>query len=163
MRQIKNFMEAKRPMWNCNECKCITMQCWKESEAFCGCGEWGSPLPPLENVIERTTETTGNLFVDADGNYIEVSIDTDPETGDTTIVVIPYWIFEDERYIVDGINLWQEMFETTDDVWVELMFEYATEFPSEVFEALEEFYENPTEENYEAAHEALISWIPEEW
>lgn len=43
MRQIKNFMEAKRPMWNCNECKCITMQCWKESEAFCGCGDngWG--------------------------------------------------------------------------------------------------------------------------
>lgn len=47
MRQIKNFMEAKRPMWNCNECKCITMQCWKESEAFCGCG--GSSDSPIIN------------------------------------------------------------------------------------------------------------------
>lgn len=67
MRQIKNFMEAKRPMWNCNECKCITMQCWKESEAFCGCGDngWGGwDLQPWNKVyINRTSsEMTIKLF-----------------------------------------------------------------------------------------------------
>ena len=56
MRQIKNFMEAKRPMWNCNECKCITMQCWKESEAFCGCGEWWDGLLSWEEIVAMNGE-----------------------------------------------------------------------------------------------------------
>ena len=163
MRQIKNFMEAKRPMWNCNECKCITMQCWKESEAFCGCGEWGSPLPPLENAIEATSESSAYILTIDEENYINIYRETDPETGDSRVYADLFWIFEDERYIVDGINLWQEMFEATDAEWALRVFEYATEFPSDVFEALDDFYKNPTEENYEAAHEALTSWIPEEW
>lgn len=84
MRQIKNFMEAKRPMWNCNECKCITMQCWKENGELCNCGtssegfgveyafkdwdgkilkkwsieEWATPTPPADPTREATAQYT---------------------------------------------------------------------------------------------------------
>ena len=38
MRQLKNFMKAKKPMWRCGECECITLKCWKENDTFCNCG-----------------------------------------------------------------------------------------------------------------------------
>lgn len=34
-------------------------------------------------------------------------------------------------------------------------------FPTDVFEAFENFYENPTAANYEAAEQALGNWIPD--
>lgn len=68
MRQIKNFMEAKRPMWNCNECKCITMQCWKENEAFCGCGEW------------ENSPTARYTFKDWDWTILKTGVVNDLET-----------------------------------------------------------------------------------
>lgn len=37
-RSLKNFMKAKRPFWNCNECECITLKCWRENDTFCNCG-----------------------------------------------------------------------------------------------------------------------------
>ena len=40
MRQLKNLMKAKKPMWRCGECKCVTLQAWKCADELCGCGEW---------------------------------------------------------------------------------------------------------------------------
>lgn len=39
MRQLKNLMKAKKPMWRCGECKCVTLQAWKCADEFCGCWE----------------------------------------------------------------------------------------------------------------------------
>lgn len=39
MRQLKNLMKAKKPMWRCGECKCVTLQCWRDNDEFCNCGE----------------------------------------------------------------------------------------------------------------------------
>lgn len=84
MRQLKNFMKAKKPMWNCGECKCITLQCWRENDEFCNCGtsseglgveykfknwdgrilkqwsieEWATPTPPADPTREATAEYT---------------------------------------------------------------------------------------------------------
>lgn len=38
MRQLKQFMKAKKPMWRCGECECITLKCWRENDEFCNCG-----------------------------------------------------------------------------------------------------------------------------
>ena len=62
MRQLKNFMKAKKPMWNCGECKCITLQCWRENDEFCNCGENVTPpVPPVP-----PTPTTHTVFFDED-------------------------------------------------------------------------------------------------
>lgn len=55
MRQLKNFMKAKKPMWNCGECKCITLQCWRENDEYCDCGDYSAeenvtPVEPVEPV-----------------------------------------------------------------------------------------------------------------
>ena len=163
MRALKTFMRNRKAemLW-CGPCECRTLQCWRYANENCGCGEWGSSLPPLHNIIDATSERSGDVLTDGEGNFVNITIETDPETGDDKPIVISYWIFEDERYIVDGINLWQEMFEAMDLENIRIMIEYYTEFPSDVFEAMEAYYENPTEANYEVAHEALTSWIPEE-
>ena len=39
-------MKAKKPMWNCGECKCITLQCRRNNDDFCSC-DWGSSSPKV--------------------------------------------------------------------------------------------------------------------
>lgn len=166
MRQLKQFLRAKK--WICsNECKCITINMWRCADLqwgdeFCGCGGWGSSLPPLNNTIEATSESTGDLF-DRDEGWISLTIEIDGETGDGRVVVEPEWIFEDERYVSESINLWNEIFESMPRESALTMIQDYTEFPSDVFEVLENFYENPTEANCEAAAEVLGNWIPVEW
>lgn len=84
MRQLKNFMKAKKPMWRCGECECVTLKCWKENDAFCNCGtsseglgveyvfkdwdgtvlkkwsidEWATPKAPADPTREATAEYT---------------------------------------------------------------------------------------------------------
>lgn len=50
-RSLKNFMKAKRPFWNCNECECITLKCRRENDAFCNCGT-SSEGPGAEYVFK---------------------------------------------------------------------------------------------------------------
>ena len=163
MRQIKNFMEAKRPMWNCNECKCITMQCWKESEAFCGCGEWGSPLPPLHNVIDATSETSAKMLYDWGENYVEVSIDMDPETWESRVEAIPHWIFADEKYTIDDYNGRRDLFTWFDTEVMRYIIENLEELPSDLFTLFNAYYQNPTEANEQAAYEAVLNRYPSDW
>ena len=84
MRQLKNFMKAKKPMWRCGECKCVTLQCWRDNDEFCNCGtsseglgveyafknwngtilkkwsidEWATPKAPANPTREATAEYT---------------------------------------------------------------------------------------------------------
>lgn len=51
MRQLKSFMKAKKPMWRCGECECLTLKCWKENDAFCNCGT-SSEGPGVEYVFK---------------------------------------------------------------------------------------------------------------
>lgn len=39
MRQLKNFLNQKKGMWKCGECKCLTLNARRCSDEFCGCGE----------------------------------------------------------------------------------------------------------------------------
>ena len=39
MRAIKNLMRAKKPMRNCWECKCITLNARRCADEFCNCGD----------------------------------------------------------------------------------------------------------------------------
>jgi hypothetical protein len=64
MRQLKNFMKAKKPMWNCGECKCITLQCWRENDEFCNCGE--NVTPPVPPVPPTPTTHTVTFVVSSD-------------------------------------------------------------------------------------------------
>lgn len=64
MRQIKNLMRAKKPMWRCGECKCVTLQAWRCADELCNCGDatiwdmreyaldWFATSPLLENVTD---------------------------------------------------------------------------------------------------------------
>lgn len=84
MRQLKNFMKAKKPMWRCGECECVTLKCWRENDTFCNCGtsseglgveyafknwngailkkwsidEWATPKAPANPTREATAEYT---------------------------------------------------------------------------------------------------------
>ena len=61
MRQLKNFMKAKKPMWNCGECKCITLQCWRENDEFCNCGENVTPPTPPTPTTHTITFTANPI------------------------------------------------------------------------------------------------------
>lgn len=39
MRQIKALLKARKPMRNCWECKCVTLQAWRCMDELCNCGE----------------------------------------------------------------------------------------------------------------------------
>lgn len=58
MRQVKAFMKAKKPMWRCGECKCITLQCRKENDEFCNCGESVLPLMSYSELQEYASSHT---------------------------------------------------------------------------------------------------------
>lgn len=84
MRQLKNLMKAKKPMWRCGECECITLKCWRDNDEFCNCGtsseglgveyvfknrngtilkkwsidEWATPKAPADPTREATAEYT---------------------------------------------------------------------------------------------------------
>ena len=51
MRQLKNFMKAKSPMWRCGECKCVTLQCRRDNDEFCNCGS-STELMSWEDFIQ---------------------------------------------------------------------------------------------------------------
>lgn len=38
-RTLKTFLKQKKGMWKCGECKCLTLNVWRCSDEFCGCGE----------------------------------------------------------------------------------------------------------------------------
>ena len=54
MRQVKAFMKAKKPMWRCGECKCITLQCWKENDELCNCGDNVDYTPWRSDTVNST-------------------------------------------------------------------------------------------------------------
>lgn len=181
MRQIKNFMEAKRPMWNCNECKCITMQCWKESEAFCGCGDngWGSGLSNKVSIWWNQWDYAVGpskwvyLFWTYDPeNPLDntVSRQTDIEIGEDHLVVWEFEWIEDE----EARAMLRELLESLDAECVANLFRW-NEYDDRVrswtltAEAMSRFnaaIANPTEENFAK----LKIWLeqcclndPEEW
>lgn len=68
MRQLKNLMKAKKPMWRCGECKCVTLQAWKCADEFCGCGEW------------ENSPTAKYTFKDWDWTILKTGVVNDLET-----------------------------------------------------------------------------------
>lgn len=302
MRQLKGLMKAERPMWRCGECKCVTLQCWRENDEFCNCGtsseglwveykfkdwdgrilkqwsieEWTTPIPPadptreataeytytfagwdpevepigedtvytatysselnyydititfdgtmwstdieflggnaygepisangnvltvwewyeateitatpfsgyefsswgnfpatvtgdltitanfiptLNNVIDAMSENSACVLTDGNENFVEVTIDTDQE--DPVVTASPFWIFADEMYMSEGEYLWANMFSVIDPEVAETIINTYFNFPTNVFEAMKAYYENPTAANYEAAEQALSDW-----
>ena len=162
MRQIKKFMEAKRPMWNCNECKCVTIQCWKENDAFCGCGE--SAWPSFSNKTSYTPIYFPYYLGGEYQTYLNkkfmlfwsqqafVEIDTDPETWDSMVSV---WVDGLWLQYEDAVRL-QNMFEDLDTGCIEKLFEVEDEttpaswtFTSEAMAQFNARLANPTEEQTE--------------
>lgn len=161
MRQIKNFMKSKSS-WRCgNPKECITPMGWKCNNEFCGCGEWGSSLPPLHNMIKETSENSAVIFGENETtNFIEINIETDPETGDSRVFVYPHWIFADERYVRDWVNVWEDVLITIDAEGMKNVIYNYDKRPSKIFEALNEVYKNPTDENIQAAQDVMWERIP---
>lgn len=64
-------------MWNCNECKCITLQCWRENDEFCNCGESSWGLQPWNKtyVSGATPDMHIKLFATAPDweDYIDIN------------------------------------------------------------------------------------------
>lgn len=98
MRQLKNFMKAKKPMWNCGECKCITLQCWRDNDEFCNCGENVTPpTPPTPTTYTVSFScspelgwTTSISELEVDGwTAIAYSWNWDIIIWDTEIAAIP--------------------------------------------------------------------------
>ena len=140
-------------MWRCADLQ------W--GDEFCGCGEWGSPLPPLHNIIKATGENWMVTFGENDTtNFIGIEIETDPETGDSRVFVYPYWIFADERYVRDWVSVWEDIFVTMDREGVATVIYNYSKRPSKIFEALNEVYKNPTDENIQAAQDVIWGRIP---
>ena len=121
---------------------------------------WWGPQPPLNNTIEAVSDLAANVLTDWNENYIEINVEIDYDVWDGEVVVQPYWIFEDEKYVIQGDNAWLRLFESMERWAAARMIPNYTEFPSDVFAALQAFYENPTEANYQVAEEALGNWYP---
>ena len=160
MRALKTFMRnRKKEMLWCGPCECRTLQCRRYANENCGCGEWGSSLPPLHNVIEMIGDNSANMLTDGE-NYLHVEIATDPETWDTKVEVSPYWFFADERYTIDDYNGRQNIFTWFDTEAVIYLIWNSEELPSDLFTLFNAYYQTPTEANEQAAYDAAVSWIP---
>ena len=130
MRQIKNFMKAKKPMWRCGECECITLKCWKENDTFCNCGtsseglgveyvfkdwdgkvlkkwsidEWATPTPPADPTREWYTFTWWEPEVgplSADATYV----------AQYELIIVPVTAVTSDILNVDVIE-WQSVTRT---------------------------------------------------
>ena len=119
------------------------------------------PLPTLHNVINRTSETSANVLTDGEGNYIRITIETDVEEWTQFAEVNPVWVFADEKYVQGWFNAWSEIFVSGMDVeQVKSMIGNATEFPEDIFAAMNAFYNNPTLENIQSLASLLQQWNP---
>lgn len=38
-RQLKTYLQEKKGMWRCGECKCLLLNARRCADEFCGCGE----------------------------------------------------------------------------------------------------------------------------
>lgn len=60
MRQTKALLKAKKPMRNCGDCKCVTLQAWRCMDELCNCGDWWSqPTPdvPVTSIWEPSANS----------------------------------------------------------------------------------------------------------
>ena len=93
MRAIKNFMRAKKPMWNCGECKCITLACWRNSDEFCNCGD--ATIGDMREYAENwfsTSELMRNV--------------ADPDTVQANANTIIDWAWEELRPFYNAVLAW---------------------------------------------------------
>lgn len=91
MRQLKTFMKAKKPMWNCGECKCITLACWRNSDEFCNC--WDATIWDMRDYAENwfaTSELMQNV--------------TDPDTVQANADIIIDWAWEELRPFYNAVK-----------------------------------------------------------
>ncbi len=90
MRAIKNFMKAKKPMWRCGECKCITLACWRNADEFCNCGD--ATIWDMRSYAENrfaTSELMNNV--------------TDPDTVQANADTIIEWAWEELRPFYNAV------------------------------------------------------------
>ena len=84
MRAIKNLMKAKRPMWRCGECKCITLNAWRCADEFCNCGEETTPAPVTYTVTFQSNDIAmGSVSVEE----ITVNSGTEISVADNVLVI----------------------------------------------------------------------------
>lgn len=74
MRAIKNFMKAKKPMWRCGECKCITLACWRNSDEFCNCGD--ATVWDMRGYAENRFATSALMQNVTDPDTVQANADT---------------------------------------------------------------------------------------
>ena len=118
-------------------------------------------LPPLNNVIDAYGGNSADVLTDGGENYIGVSIETDTEMWHEKVVVGPSWAFDNERYIIEGVNVWIDLFESVMGVdKVKSMMENVTSFPDEIFAAMNTYYNNPTLSNANSLKNLLSNWDP---
>lgn len=118
-------------------------------------------LPILNNVIDAYGGNSADVLTDGGENYIGVSIETDTEMWHEKVVVGPSWAFDNERYIIEGVNVWIDLFESVMGVdKVKSMMENVTSFPDEIFAAMNTYYNNPTLSNANSLKNLLSNWDP---
>lgn len=88
MRQLKALMKAKKPMWRCGECKCITLQCWRENDEFCNCGESVTPpTPPTPTTYTVTITSNDTDMWNVDIEELIVEEGTSVTTNDNVLTI----------------------------------------------------------------------------
>ena len=134
MRQIKAFMKAKKPMWRCGECKCLTLQCWKENDEFCNCGESVTPPTPgptpEPTLIDSVSNfSTTNITVDVHEEPGEITFEYSPAEWNSWIELqydeTPYFTaeitsLENWQWVITITPMWEEDMAEDATVWVYL-------------------------------------------
>lgn len=94
MRQLKNLMKAKKPMWRCGECKCVTLQAWKCADELCGCVDNSNAVTPTPTPTTYTVTIASN--------------DATMWTVDESSLIVEYWtaISENDNVLtIDTVNV----------------------------------------------------------
>lgn len=189
MRQLKNFMKAKKPMWRCGECECITLKCWKENDTFCNCGtssegpgveytfkdwdgtilkqwsigEWATPKAPADPTREGYTFTWWEPEVgplSKDTTYV-----AQYELEWNAVVITCEWGWTVDTPIVAGLPNWYEFLNDWLHSWINdddgntYMDIYAT--PEEWYQWYNTLGYNEEEQDWEIIYQEVvpIDWI----
>lgn len=125
---------------------------------------------PLQNYVLPVDGNALTIFGDAEAeNYVQVSVETDPEAWDNGVSVDVWWLFDDDFFVgtygEENQNWWEYIFyDLFDSEYVEYLiteWEDATawEWKSGVWSALQTYYATPTKTNADAVITAMEATI----
>ena len=74
MRQLKTFLKSKKVMRGCGECKCQTLQCWRNADEYCNC--WDATVWDMRGYAENWFASSELMQNVTDPDTVQANADT---------------------------------------------------------------------------------------